>query len=78
MGLPRPGNRHVPSPLLPAAVEPAPEAQEYLISAVRRWGFSGCAVHRILRVALTVADMGGHERVEQPDTEESCTQRAGA
>jgi magnesium chelatase family protein len=41
-----------------------PAARETLIRAVERLGLSARAYHRVLRVARTVADLGGDEMVE--------------
>ncbi len=48
-------------------VRPSPTAMRLLESAVRRFGLSARAHDRILKLALTRADLEGHERVQDDD-----------
>ena len=64
LGLRRAANARLPGRLLPAAAEPTPEAERDLVLHARRLGLTGRGVHRVLRVARTVADLEGAVRVE--------------
>lgn len=46
-------------------------ADGHLETCVRRFGLSGRAIHRILRVARTVADLAGRERLVSSDVAEA-------
>jgi magnesium chelatase family protein len=48
-----------------AACDPTPEATRMLSVAGERMRLSARAFHRVLRVARTIADLGGSERVEE-------------
>jgi magnesium chelatase family protein len=56
-------NAEIPVGALEAAVAATPEARALLAKAVDRLALSARAAHRILRVARTVADLAGEERV---------------
>jgi magnesium chelatase family protein len=49
---------------------------EFLEQCVNRLALSGRAIHRILRVARTVADLAGRERLERRDVAEAINLRA--
>ena len=49
-----------------AACDPTPAASRLLSIAGERLHLSARAFHRVLRVARTIADLGGHERVDEP------------
>jgi magnesium chelatase family protein len=67
LGLERPWNSRIPGRYLPRAVEPTPEAEAALVRAARQHGLTGRGVHRVLRVARTVADVEGHAAIETDD-----------
>jgi magnesium chelatase family protein len=52
------------------------QCDNHLETCVRRLGLSGRAVHRILRVARTVADLAGRERLAPADLAEAIALRA--
>jgi magnesium chelatase family protein len=45
--------------------------RKLLESAAEQLGFSPRASHRVLRVARTIADLAGHEQIEEPDLAEA-------
>ena len=47
------------------------EQTQLLESAADHLGFSPRACHRILKVARTIADLGNHRDIEQPDLAEA-------
>lgn len=47
------------------AAAATPEATELLVSGAERYGLSGRAMGRVLRVARTIADLEGSDRVEE-------------
>ncbi len=51
-------------------------ADRHLEACVKRFGLSGRAVHRILRVARTIADLAGRERLASSDVAEAIALRA--
>jgi magnesium chelatase family protein len=75
LGLTRASNARIPGRLLPQAVEPTPEAEAALVQAALRHGLTARAVHRVLRVARTAADLAGAGRVEVPHVEEALVWR---
>jgi len=50
---------------------PTDEALSILEFASRKIGLSARAIHRALRVGLTIADLAGAERVEAPHAAEA-------
>lgn len=78
LGLDRPWNSRIPGRLLPAAVEPTREAEATMISVARTAGLTGRGVHRVLRVARTLADMEGRAQVEDAHIRTAATYRCGA
>ena len=48
---------------------------DLLRQAGERLGLSARASHRVLKVARTIADMAGHERVERDSLAEALTYR---
>jgi magnesium chelatase family protein len=65
--------------LPPAAVDelcrPAPEGRVLLERAYERLGLSVRAIHRVLRVARTLADLAGDERIDTPHVAEALQYR---
>jgi magnesium chelatase family protein len=56
-------NAHLPVAALGAACRPTPAARRTLAAAVDRLGLTARGFHRALRVARTLADLAGEERV---------------
>jgi magnesium chelatase family protein len=52
-----------------------PESREILSLAVQRYQLSARGYTRLLRVARTIADLDGHERIEPPAVAEALTYR---
>ncbi|MES1953137.1 YifB family Mg chelatase-like AAA ATPase [Salinisphaera hydrothermalis] len=61
--------------LAPAQIDhycaPAADGARLIDQAIDRLGLSARGYHRILRVARTIADLAGHERIEAPDIAEA-------
>lgn len=76
LGQERPANAALPVAALPEAVDAEPAARARLIQAVRTLGLSARAVHRILRVARTIADLADHARVTPEHIAEAVALRA--
>ncbi|MDA3957319.1 YifB family Mg chelatase-like AAA ATPase [Oceanispirochaeta sp.] len=49
----------------------SPELQDYFALMARKIGFSSRACHSVLKVSRTIADLAGHEYIEQEDLEEA-------
>ncbi len=56
-------NAEVPQSRLQQLARPTPAARELLEQVFERLGLTARAYHRVLRVALTIADLQGSERV---------------
>jgi magnesium chelatase family protein len=52
-----------------------PEAEAYLRTASRRHRLTGRGFHGVLRVALSIADIMGHDRISREDIQEACAYR---
>jgi len=50
-------------------------AQTLLQTAMQRWGWSGRVVHRVLKVARTIADMAGHDAIAKTHVAEAMQYR---
>jgi magnesium chelatase family protein len=57
-----PVNAEIPAAAIEALVQPTAEARALLAQAVDRFGLSARAVHRVLRVARSIADLAGETR----------------
>ena len=75
--LDRPWNSRIPGRYLPHAVEPTAEAERELIASARKMGLTGRGVHRVLRVARTIADLAGSAQVQVKHVGEAVTLRVG-
>jgi magnesium chelatase family protein len=75
--LDRPWNSRIPGRYLPHAVEPTPEAERKVVASARTLGLTGRGVHRVLRVARTVADLAGSAKVEEEHVGQAVTLRTG-
>jgi magnesium chelatase family protein len=60
-------NAQMPARLLHRYCKPAPRAERMLERAVRQFGLSARAHDRILKLALSRADLEGHARIEDMD-----------
>ena len=56
-------NAHLPGPELEAACALSSDERQWFASVLDRLNLSARAYHRVLRVALTLADLGGEARV---------------
>jgi len=61
--------------LIEAVVNPDRESQALLLQAAERFNLSARAYHRVLKVALTLADLAGSERVARPHIAEALSYR---
>jgi magnesium chelatase family protein len=57
--------------LLEETAEPCPDGRDLLGKAATRLGLSARGYHRVLRVARTIADLDGSERVRRPHVAEA-------
>jgi magnesium chelatase family protein len=57
--------------VLEEVAEPCPEGRELLSRAAERIGLSARGYHRVLRVARTIADLDGSDRVRRPHVAEA-------
>eukprot|EP00919_Chromeraceae_sp_WS-2016_P068564 GHVR01162297.1.p1 GENE.GHVR01162297.1~~GHVR01162297.1.p1 ORF type:complete len:300 (+),score=73.37 GHVR01162297.1:67-966(+) len=63
------------SSLIETAVNPDKESQALLLQAAERFNLSARAYHRVLKVARTLADLAGVERVARPHIAEALSYR---
>jgi magnesium chelatase family protein len=70
-GADAPLNASIPAAALDALVAATPDARALVGRAVDRFGLSARAVHRVLRVARTIADLAEVERVGPPELAEA-------
>lgn len=62
---------------LDAHTAPTREAQQFLRTAAARLGWSARATHRVLKVARTIADLAGADRIDIPHVAEAVQYRRG-
>jgi magnesium chelatase family protein len=60
-------NAAIPPGAIREACAPTPEAARHLAALVEGWELSARAFDRLLRVARTIADLGGKEQLEIDD-----------
>ncbi len=70
-------NASIPVDRLDALIRPTPDARQLLGRAVERLGLSARAAHRSLRVARTIADLAGEERIRAEAMAEAVGLRSG-
>ena len=75
LGLARPFNGALRPGDLPHGVDPTEAAEAVLLRAAQRTGMSGRGLHRVLRVARTVADLDASKTVDQPHVMEALALR---
>jgi magnesium chelatase family protein len=61
--------------LIEAVVEPDKESRSLLLQAAERFSLSARAYHRVLKVARTLADLAGSEKVGRPHVAEALSYR---
>jgi len=69
-------NAHMSSREVRRYCRQTPEIAEILRAAVERLGLSARACHRILKLARTIADLGGAEEIEPPHVREAIQYRS--
>ncbi len=75
LGLSRPFNAAIEARHLPAAAALQDDAQDMLVRGARRLGLSGRGVHRVLRVARTLADLHASRKTKAEHVLESMALR---
>ncbi len=68
-------NAAAPVSLIEDVVNPDKESQSLLLQAADRFSLSARAYHRVLKVARTLADLAGAERVARPHIAEALSYR---
>jgi magnesium chelatase family protein len=68
-------NAAAPSTLIEAVVDPDRESQSLVLQAAERFSLSARAYHRVLKVARTLADLAGSEKVSRPHVAEALSYR---
>jgi magnesium chelatase family protein len=61
--------------LIEAVVDPDKESRSLLLQAAERFSLSARAYHRVLKVARTLADLAGSEKVTRPHIAEALSYR---
>ena len=68
-------NAAAPVTLIEAVVDPDKESQTLMLQAAERFSLSARAYHRVLKVARTLADLAGSEKVARPHIAEALSYR---
>jgi magnesium chelatase family protein len=68
-------NAHASAALIEAVVDPDTESRTLLLQAAERFKLSARAYHRVLKVARTLADLGGSDKVTRPHIAEALSYR---
>jgi len=68
-------NAAAPVPVIETVVDPDRESQSLMLQAAERFSLSARAYHRVLKVARTLADLGGSEKVTRPHIAEALSYR---
>ncbi len=68
-------NAHLGGALLEVHAQAEPGAMAFMQTACARLGWSGRAFHRVLKLARTIADLAGAERIAQPHMAEAIQYR---
>ncbi len=68
-------NAQLPPAVLEEVARPDSEGRALLESAAQRWGLSARGYHRVLKVARTIADLAGEERVARAHLAEALAYR---
>lgn len=64
--------------MLEQVATPDPEGKELLLKVAERFGLSARAYHRVLRVARTIADLDGSDKIHKPHVAEAVSFRLPA
>ena len=68
-------NAAAPSALIETLVDPDKESQSLMLQAADRFSLSARAYHRVLKVARTLADLAGSQKVARPHIAEALSYR---
>ena len=68
-------NAAAPASLIETVVDPDRESQALMLQAAERFSLSARAYHRVLKVARTLADLAGSEKVTRPHIAEALSYR---
>lgn len=68
-------NAAAPTALVEKLIEPDPDSRNLLMQAAERFNLSARAYHRVLKVARTLADLAGSEKVARPHIAEALSYR---
>ena len=68
-------NATAPAALIEQLVEPDRESQSLLLQAAERFNLSARAYHRVLKLARTLADLAGSDKVARPHIAEALSYR---
>ena len=68
-------NANASATLIEQVVDPDTESKALLVQAAERFSLSARAYHRVLKVARTLADLAGSEKVTRPHIAEALSYR---